>query len=236
MPWDLFTWGDAGWGDELWYGFQVTVCLSVLSYAIGLLLGLVLGLLEQKRGCFLAPCLSGYAAVLRSLPELLIIFAVYFGLAAIVQSAFASVGVTVRLSLTPFVAGLIAISIITGAYASEVVKGAVLAVPRGLVEASRSLGLSRWQTLWFFTIPIASRTAFPGLANIWMAVIKKTPLVSAIQLEDFIRAAGTAGQNTKHFFVFYGAVIVFYLLLSALSMGLQIAIEQRLYRYQGRRP
>ena len=84
------------------------------------------------------------------------------------------------------------------------------------------------------TLPLALRHAWPGLTNLWMVVIKITPLVSAIQVEDFIRAAGTAGQNTKHYFVFFGAVVIVYLMLSGVSMVIQSYGQRRLFHHIGR--
>ncbi|MCZ8036514.1 MAG: ABC transporter permease subunit [Novosphingobium sp.] len=233
MDWSLFAYGDRGWGDELLRGLWVTMALAVTSYTVGLLVGLASGLIEMGRGFVIPRLFSAYAAILRSLPELLVIFAVYFGLALVLQAVASAAGWTWRPAIGPFAAGVIAIAAVTGSYVSEVTKGAIAAVPKGQREAAHALGLRPWQTLRLVILPLALRHAFPALANIWMAVIKKTPLVSAIQLEDFIRAAGTAGQNTRQYFVFYGAVIAVYLVLSGLSMLVQHRIETRLERHRG---
>ena len=102
---------------------------------------------------------------------------------------------------------------------------------QGDLEAARSLGMSRWRVFRLVALPIALRYAFPGICNMWMVVVKNTPFVSAIGLEDLVRAAGTAGENTKQFFTFYLAVLVSYLLLSAVSMLVQSAIDRRLFRH-----
>jgi len=230
LDWALLSFGAAGWGDELLKGLALTVSLALSSFSLGLVLGCLTALIEL-RGGWIARIAWGYGVVMRSLPELLVIFIVYFGLGFGIEAAFASVGVGFRVSIPPFAAGLIALSAITAAYASEVLKGAVKAVPHGLPEAAAALGLPPGQVRRHVTAPLALRYAFAGLSNIWMAVIKKTPLVSAIQLEDFIRAAGTAGQNTKHYFFFYGVVIVVYLMLSAVALLAQGRCERRLFRH-----
>jgi polar amino acid transport system permease protein len=230
MDWSLLAYGPLGWGDELLSGLWLSLTLSVLSYIFGIMLGTFFGLVELRRG--IVPSLfSAYAAVMRSLPELLIILFVFFGLAAILNAGLASLQIPFNVTLNAFTAGVIALALVLGAYASEVAKGAIRAIPVGMGEAARALGLRRGQVLLTITLPLAARHAFPGLANLWMVVIKTTPFVSTIQLEEFIRAAGTAGQNTKHYFLFYGIAIVGYLLISGLSMWGQYAIETRLFRH-----
>jgi polar amino acid transport system permease protein len=140
-------------------------------------------------------------------------------------------GIDRYIEIGAFAAGTIALALIQGVYASEVFRGAILAVPRGAIEAAQTLGLRRLQIVRTIVVPLAMRYAFGGMVNLWMVVIKNTPFVSAIGLEDFIRAAGTAGQNTKKFFVFYFAVLLTYLLLSAVTMMLQSRISRRLFRH-----
>ncbi len=231
MDWSLLAFGPSGWGDELWRGLLVTLALAVASYTAGVVLGTLCGLLELGPGRVLPRLLAAYAAVVRSVPELLVIFLVFYGLGHGLTQVAGLLGLDVRISLSPFVAGVIAIAVVIGSYVSEVVKGAVAAVPEGMSEAALSLGLSAARVRRLVILPLALRFAFPGLANLWMVVIKVTPLVSAIQLEDFIRAAGTAGQNTREYFAFFGIVLLVYLLISGASMFTQLRLERRLFRH-----
>jgi His/Glu/Gln/Arg/opine family amino acid ABC transporter permease subunit len=226
----LFAYG-GGWGDELLHGFGLTIALSVVAFGIGTALGLATAMGELSRLKPLSRFLQGYGAVIRSLPELLIIFLLYFGGSLALQALLAPLGIQGYVEVSAFWAGAIALAIIQGAYASEVFRGAIIAVPRGLVEAAASLGLKRWMIFIRVTLPIASRFAFPGLCNLWMVVIKNTSLVSAVGLEDLIGAAGSAGENTKHYFTFYFAVLVAYLLLSGLTMATQSRAQSRLFGY-----
>jgi His/Glu/Gln/Arg/opine family amino acid ABC transporter permease subunit len=230
MNWPLLAFGSGGWGDELLRGLALTLSLAFSSFGLGLVVGCLAEALEMGGG-WSARIASGYGVVMRSLPELLVIFIVYFGLGFVIEAALSAIGVRLAVSIPPFAAGVIALSAISGAYASEVVKGAVRAVPAGLGEAGLALGLVSKQVRRRVTWPLALRYAFPGFSNVWMSVIKKTPLVSAIQLEDFIRAAGTAGQNTKYYFFFYGIVIAVYLMLSAITLVVQDRLERRLFRH-----
>lgn len=232
--WSLFAYGP-GWGDELLLGATLTLKLAGLSFIAGSLLGLACAVGELQGGRLLARLLGGYGVVLRSVPELLVIFLFYFGGSFALGALLSLVGIDGYVEVNAFWAGVAALGLIQGAYTSEVFKGALLAVPRGAIEAARSLGMSRWHVFRRVTLPIAVRYAFPGLCNMWMVVVKNTPFVSAIGLEDLVRAAGTAGENTKQFFTFYLAVLIAYLLLSAVTMAVQQAIDRRLFRHLARR-
>lgn len=232
---ELFALGP-GWGDELLRGFIFTVKIAVIAYVGGTILGLVAALGELSPWRWLSAPLQGYAMVLRSLPELLVIFLFYYGASFALQGLLGIFGVERFIEVDAFAAGTLALALIQGAYASEVFRGAIVAVPRGAIEAAQSIGLHRLQILRTIVVPLATRYAFAGLVNLWMVVIKNTPFVSAIGLEDFIRAAGTAGQNTKKFFLFYFAVLLTYLAISAATMALQAYLSGRLFRHLAREP
>lgn len=230
---ELFALGP-GWGDELLRGFLITVQIALLAYVGGTLLGLLAAFGELSPWRWLSAPLQGYAMVMRSVPELLVIFLFYYGASFALQGLLGLFGAEGFVEVDAFTAGTVALGLIQGAYASEVFRGAILAVPRGAIEAAQSLGLHRLQILYTIVVPLATRYAFAGLVNLWMVVIKNTPFVSAIGLEDFIRAAGTAGQNTKQFFVFYFAVLLTYLAISAATMALQARLSGRLFQHLAR--
>ena len=220
----------SGWGDELVRGLGLTLAIAGLAYLIGVAFGFVaaLGELSRRRG--LARAFTGYAAAMRSLPELLVIFFLYFGGAYLLGLILRPFGFSGFVEVSGFWSAVLALALVQGAYASEVFRGAILAVPPGLGEAAAALGLRPAHIMRTVTAPMALRYAFPGLANLWMVIIKNTPLVSVVGLEDFMRAAGTAGQNSKRYLFFYGLVIVVYLVLSGISMAVQARIESRLTR------
>jgi His/Glu/Gln/Arg/opine family amino acid ABC transporter permease subunit len=224
----LLAFGQGGWGAQLLSGLGLTLAIAILAYAVGLVLGFAGALAELSKRRLVSRFFVGYAAVMRSLPELLVIFFLYFGGAFLLGLVLAPFGIKGFTEISGFWSAVVALGLVQGAYTSEVFRGAFLAVPTGLREAAAALGLHPRVIIRHITAPVAFRYAFPGLANLWMVVIKNTPLVSVVGLEDFIRAAGTAGQNTKEHLFFYGVVIAVYLVLSAVSMGLQARIERRL--------
>jgi polar amino acid transport system permease protein len=228
---DLFAWG-SGWGDELAYGLLLTFEAAFAAYALGLLIGLAAAYGELSRLRPLRWLAKGYGLVFRSVPELLIIFLFYYGGAFALRAALSPFGVG-RIDLSAFAAGVAALAMIQGAYASQIFRGAILAVPRGMVEAALSLGLHRWQVQFKVTLPLALRYAFAGLVNLWVNVIKTTPLLAAIGIEDFVRAADKAGQNTKAYFAFFLVILAVYLVISAATLWLQRRYADRLFRHLG---
>jgi His/Glu/Gln/Arg/opine family amino acid ABC transporter permease subunit len=221
----------SGWGDQLLFGLGLTLELAILSFIIGTAIGLGSALGELSRVRPVAALFVGYGAIFRSVPELLVIFLVYYGGAFALGAVLRLIGVRTYVEVDAFSAGVVSLSIIQGAYTSEVFRGAILAVPVGMIDAARSLGMSRRRTFRRITLPIALRYAFPGLCNMWMVVIKNTPFVSAIGLQDLIRAAGTAGQNTRQYFTFYLVVLIGYLCISGITLLLQSQLDRRLFRH-----
>jgi His/Glu/Gln/Arg/opine family amino acid ABC transporter permease subunit len=221
----------SGWGDQLLFGLELTLELAVLSFVIGTAIGLAAALGELCPVKPVAVLVVGYGAVFRSVPELLVIFLVYYGGAFALGAGLHLIGIRTYVEVDAFSAGVASLSIIQGAYTSEVFRGAILAVPTGMIDAARSLGMSRFRTFRRITLPIALRYAFPGLCNMWMVVIKNTPFVSAIGLQDLIRVAGTAGQNTRQYFTFYMVVLISYLGIAGVTLLLQSQLDRRLFRH-----
>jgi polar amino acid transport system permease protein len=231
VDWSLLSWGPTGWGDELARGFVLTIALAVVSYAIGTAAGLALGALSATRSRALRRGAEVYGLLFRSLPELLVIFFVFYGLGFGLGQLSAVLGLGSPITISPFAAGVIALSVVHAAYAAEVFRGSISNVPRGLVEAGLSLGLSSRLVALRITLPVMLRYAFPGLANLWMVMIKNTPLVSAIGLADLIRQAETAGANTRAYFLFFFVALGVYLIVSAASMWGQSRAERQLFRH-----
>jgi His/Glu/Gln/Arg/opine family amino acid ABC transporter permease subunit len=229
MDWSLFSYGAQGWGDELLRGFALTVRLGLTAVVLGTVTGLVLALGELSKLSSLSRALETYNLVMRSVPELLIIFLTYYGASFALQALLALIGVKYFIEVNAFWAGVLALSLIHSAYASEVFRGAFIALPKGQIDAATAFGMSRPLRFFRIKLPLAIRLSLAGLINLLMTTLKNTPLVSAIGLQDLIRAAGDAAQNTKLYFQFYMASLVIYLAIAAVALLFQIHIERRLF-------
>lgn len=231
MDWSLFLPGPQGWGDELLAGLWLTLRLGLTAVALGTGLGLVAALVELSRFTPLARLVAGYNLVMRSVPELLVIFLLYYGLSFLIMAALAPFGIDGFIEVSPFWAGALALSLIHAAYASEVFRGAFQVIPKGQIEAAQAFGMGRFLTFRRIKLPVAFRLSLAGLANLLMATLKNTPLVSAIGLQDLIRVAGEAGQNTKLYFQFFMLSLSIYLVIAALMLVLQAKAENRLFAH-----
>ena len=152
----------------------------------------------------------------RGLPELLTLFIVYYGGQILLQEIVQLVADT-RVEVSGFVAGLVALGLVFSAYASEVFLGALRAIGRGQHEAAHALGLRPAATLRLVILPQLVRLALPGIANLWLVLLKDTSLVSVIALNDLLRETQVAVGATKQPFFFFLVACLVYLAMSIVS-------------------
>lgn len=224
---ELFAWGDTGWGDELLFGAVVTVEVALAAYAFGLVLGLSGAAAKLSGRLPLYALAHGYSVVFRALPELLIISLIYFGGSLALRALLSPFGFRGYIEFNPFLSGVLALGLATGAYATEVFRGAILAVPAGQTEAARALGLTGGRIFFLVVLPQAWRIALPGLANLWMTILKNTALLSVIGLVDMVRAAYLGASSTRSPFPFFIAVAIGYMVLTSLSQLVIDRLEAR---------
>ena len=214
-----------GYGWMLWQGLELTILVGLGAMAVALALGLIgaWGKLSRARaGRWVA---GTYTTVIRGVPELLLILLVYYGVPTLIQDIAEGAGYEIIVDLNPFVAGVVTIGFIYGAFATEVFRGAFLAVPRGQIEAARAIGMSRALTFRRIVLPQMWRFALPGLGNVWMVLIKATALISVIQLPELMRNAQIAMGATKLPFTFFFVASLFYLGITIVSMVVQRRAE-----------
>ncbi|MDO5604204.1 MAG: ABC transporter permease subunit [Paracoccus sp. (in: a-proteobacteria)] len=209
---ELLAFGPTGYGDELARGLGVTLLLAAISYVCAFVLGLALSTMSLSHFWPLRAFWRFYRSVLMAVPSLLVIFFIFFN-APMMMGALLGEAV----DISPFYAGIIALSLVYAAYVGEVLRGAFLNVPRGQYEASLALGIRRWPRWRSIILPQALRLALPGLGNIWMVIIKDTALVSLIGLSDIVRQASVAANSTQRPFLFYIVALILFLLVAALS-------------------
>ncbi len=214
-----------GYGWMLWQGLELTILVGLGAMAVALALGLIgaWGKLSRARAGRWAA--GTYTTVIRGVPELLLILLVYYGVPTLIQDIAEGVGYEIIVDLNPFVAGVVTIGFIYGAFATEVFRGAFLAVPRGQIEAARAIGMSRALTFRRIVLPQMWRFALPGLGNVWMVLIKATALISVIQLPELMRNAQIAMGATKLPFTFFFVASLFYLGITIVSMVVQRRAE-----------
>ena len=250
---DLLSFGPDGWGDELWAGLQVTLKLAVVSLAIGLCIGLMGAGAKLAPNKVLNRIGNTYTTLIRGVPELLTLFIIYYGLQFSIQGVLylldppslcaatnlgpklGSLGLAetadwlcalTGLQVSGFAAGVIALSLVFGAFATEVLRGAILAVPKGQLEAARAIGMTRALMIRRVLLPQVWRYALPGLGNLWLIMVKDTSLVSVIALDELMRKTSIAVGVTKQPFLFYGAACLVYLSVTGVSMIAFARIER----------
>ncbi|MDQ0394318.1 ABC transporter permease [Labrys monachus] len=215
----LLQWGDKGWSDEIFRGACLTLALAVCTLPFGLLIGLVMAL-ARASGNWLAGAASNlYTTLFRSLPELLTILIVYYGGQSLLNRLLTPVlGENPNVQVNSFVAGMVALGLVLGAFSGEVWLGALRAIPRGQRESAYALGLSRAKCFRLVVFPQLVRLALPGLGNNWMILLKDTSLVSVIALRDLMYISKTAViANPSYSFQFYLLCCVVYLLMALAS-------------------
>jgi len=215
-----------GFGPALAAGTLMTVKLALSALCLGLVLGL-LGALAKTSPFKPLRWIGGtYSTIVRGVPELLWVLFIYFGSVALMSQLGDLLGLP-GLELSAFAAGVIALGLCFGAYATEVFRGALLAIPKGHREAGLALGLSKGRIFSKLVLPQMWRIALPGLGNLFMILMKDTALVSVIGLEEIMRQAQNGVTTTKEPFTFYMVAAMIYLGLTILAMTGMHFMEKR---------
>jgi len=228
----LLSFGEGGWGKSIASGVLVTISLALATLPFGLLIGFFIALGKQSKEPSLRLAANIYTTIFRGLPELLTLFLVYFGAQIGLQKAVAMLGINATIEINSFAAGMLALGVVFSSYASEVFLSAFRAIPVGQYEAGYAIGLSNWLTMRKIVLPQLIRIALPGLANLWMVLLKDTSLISVIGLSDILRQTGVAARVTKEAFLFFGTACLLYLVLAIISSFFITRIENWAYQSQ----
>lgn len=210
-------------GSSLWPivrgGLTGTIPLALASFALGLVLALVVALMRLSKVRAVSAVARGYISVIRGTPLLVQLFVIFYGLP--------SMGVT----LSPWPSAIIAFSLNVGGYAAEVIRAAILSVPTGQWEAAHTVGMSRRQALRRIILPQAARVSVPPLSNTFIALVKDTSLASLILVTELFRQAQEVAAFSQEFMVLYvEAAVVYWVFCLVLAAG-QSTLERRLDRY-----
>ena len=228
---DVFAFGDAGWGDEVLAGLRVTILLAAVTLPVGLLLGFIAAGCTLSRTPWLRWMGAGYTTVMRGLPELLTLFVIYYGIGLLLNAIATWWNPGSRgVEFSPFAAGVIALGLVFGAFAGEVLRGAFQSLGRGQVEAGMAIGMRPAKVFFRIMLPQVWRFALPGLGNLWINLLKDTALVSVIALDDLMRMSQVAVRTTKQPFTFFLVACLIYWAMSLLSEVALARMEKRANR------
>jgi His/Glu/Gln/Arg/opine family amino acid ABC transporter permease subunit len=213
------SWAAIGQGlPYLLEGAGLTILISAVAMVLAAGLGLALAGLCQTPGRLARRLIGAYVEIFRNTPLLIQIFIVYFGLPQL------------GLKLSPFLSGLSALVLYAAAYNTEIFRAGLEAVPRGQLEAARSLGLSGLQTLGWVTLPQALRISFPALGNNLVSLVKNSSLVSTIGMVELMFVANDISFNNFRTFEIYGTTAVIYVVIVLALTRLLRTAEHRLPR------
>lgn len=205
-----------GYGSSLLTGAGLSIAVALVSLAIAAALGVLGALAKLSRSRFLRAVAQAYTTVMRGVPDLVMMFLVYYGGQLLLNKA-AERFDWGDVTIDPFVAGTLTIGFIFGAYLTEIFRGAFLAVPHGQREAALAYGMTPAQALRRVVGPQMLRHALAPLSNTWLVMVKSTAIVSLIGLSDLMQRAKSAGSSTQQPFVFYATAAVMYLVFTSVS-------------------
>jgi polar amino acid transport system permease protein len=218
-----------GWGATLLWGFWNSVQVAVGGFGFGLLLGIGGAFGKLYGGPVTRDLLACYTTIIRAVPELVLIVLLYYAGGDLLNAMLGLVGLG-PVDISGLVAGIFVIAVVQGAYSTEVLRGAIRAVPEGQIEAARAYGMSPLLMLRRITLPAMLPHAIPGLSNLWLIATKDTALLAVVGFAELTLATRQAAGTTKAYFLFFTAAGVLYLLLTLGSNLVIRRIEKRARR------
>ena len=227
---ELLAFGNTGWGDELFIATLMTIAVSITAMFIGFFFALIFTPLKLSKNKFYNLIGNSYTTVIRGVPELLVIYLFFFGGTGAVMYVASIFGYNEYIEINAFITGAFAIGIISGAYSTEVFRGAIQSIDKGQFEAAKTLGLSKVGQFFKIILPQTLRLAIPNLSNVWQITLKDTSLISVTGLVEIMRQSYIAAGSTRDPLFFYSFAAVLYLLLTFLSMKIINKLEVKYSR------
>ena len=229
--WASLAWGDQGYGDEFVKGVATTLFISISSYAMAAVIGMLGAWAKLCQVKSLNRAGEVHTTVVRSLPELLLIFLIFYAGTRALESLLITLGLVESLEINPFAAVITALGLIYGAYLTDVLRGGIQAVPKGQIEAAKAFGMHGPQRFVRIVFPQMIRYAIPGLGNQWLNITKDSALVSVVaQVNDIMSVGRSAANSTKHFIFYLSATAFVFMAVSAGSMFFFAWLERRANR------
>ncbi|MCP4494046.1 MAG: ABC transporter permease subunit [Gammaproteobacteria bacterium] len=201
----------------LFDGALVTVQLALGALLLSILLGLIGAMAKLSHNRLSQKLAGAYTTLIRGVPDLVLMMLLFYGGQQILNDIGDVTGWWDYLEVNQFSAGIFSIGFVFGAYMTETFRGAILSIPRGQIEAGIAFGMTPMKIFRRITWPQMVRFALPSFTNNWLVLVKATALVSVIGLHDLVWNASTAGRSVREPFTFMFAVLMIYLLLTAVS-------------------
>jgi polar amino acid transport system permease protein len=225
-------WGDSGFGDEFVYGVCVTLFISLCGYAMALAIGMLGAWSKLCHIKALNRVGETYTTIVRSVPELLLIFLIFYAGTSALTSLLVALNLAEEgLEINPFGAVISALGLIYGAYLTDVLRGGIQAVPKGQIEAAKAFGMHAPQRFLRIVFPQMIRYSIQGLGNQWLNITKDSALVSVVaDVGEILSVGRGAANSTKHFMFYFGVTAMVFLALSVCSLFVFNRLEKRANR------
>ena len=227
---ELLSFGQTGWGDELFIATLMTLAVSVTAMLIGFFFALIFTPLKLSKNKFLNIIANFYTTVIRGVPELLVIYLFFFGGSSAIMFIASVFGYNNYIEINAFLTGAFSIGIISGAYSTEVFRGAIQSIDKGQFEASNVLGFNKVTRFYKIILPQMLRLSIPNLSNVWQITLKDTSLISVTGLVEIMRQSYIAAGSTRDPLLFYTVAAILYLMLTFFSMKIINKMEVKYSR------
>ncbi|ENK3579283.1 ABC transporter permease, partial [Acinetobacter baumannii] len=202
-----------------------TIQLALLSLLLSVIIGLIGASSKLSNIKALRYIATAYTTLIRSVPDLVIMLLLFYSLQLGLNQITEALQMD-QIDINPFVAGVITLAFIYGAYFTETFRGAFQSVPRGQIEAAMAYGMTPWQVFHRVLFPQMMRFALPGIGNNWQVLIKATALVSIIGLTDIVKITQDAGRSTMQLFFFSIVAAAIFLAITTVSNLILIWLER----------
>ncbi len=233
MDLSLLALSPPGWGGVLLAGLFSSLQLAVGGYLLGLVIGIGGASGKLYGGPIVRDLLEVYTTLVRAIPELVLILLLYYAGTDLVNQLMHLLGLP-SVDISGLAAGIFVIGVVQGAYSTEVLRGAIKAIPPGQIEAARAYGMSPLMTLRRITLPAMLPYAVPGLSNLWLIATKDTALLAVVGFSELTLVTRQAAGSTKHYMTFFLAAGALYLAVTLISNVIIGMIEKRSRRGMAR--
>ena len=224
---ELLSFGDTGWGDELLRATFMTILVAIAAFTFGFFISSLIVPLKLSKRKVLNFIGNTYTTIFRGVPELLVIYLLFFGGSSAVMFVAKIFGYRDFIEINAFLTGSISIGLISGAYTTEVLRGAIESINQGQFDGAKSLGLKKSTYYVFVIAPQVLRLSLPNLSNVWQLTLKDTALISVTGLVEIMRQSYIASGVTRNPLLFYCFAAFLYLILTTISLKYFNKLEKK---------